>query len=145
MFSRACEYAIQALLYLAERPPGVYATVREVAKQRTIPFHFLGKIVQHLTKRGLLISSKGPNGGIALASSADEITLLQVVEAIDGLDLTTQCVIGLPTCLDSNPCPLHIDWRKSRLQIIRMLARKTLRQLVTESRDDPSVVQGETN
>lgn len=139
MFSRACEYAIRALLYLAERPPGVYAPVREVAKQRAIPFHFLGKIVQQLTKRGLLMSSKGPNGGIMLASPADEITLLQVVEAIDGLDVTTQCIIGLPTCLDSNPCPLHIDWRKSRMQILEMLARKTLKQLATESRSHHSV------
>lgn len=139
MFSRACEYAIQALLYLAGRPPGVYAPVREVAQQRSIPFHFLGKIVQQLTKRGLLISSKGPNGGIALASPANEVTLLQVVEAIDGLDVTTQCVIGLPTCLDANPCPLHIDWRKNRMQILQMLARKTLAQLVAESQSGQSV------
>lgn len=139
MFSRACEYAIQALLDLAERPPGVYVPVREVANQRDIPYHFLGKIVQQLTRNGLLIASKGPNGGITLSGSAEDITLLQVVEAIDGLDITTQCVIGLPTCQDSAPCPLHIDWRKNRMQILEMLTRKTLKQLAAETRNDQNV------
>jgi Rrf2 family protein len=140
MFSRACEYAIQALLDLVDQPPGVYVPVREVARRCDIPFHFLGKIVQYLTKRGLLISNKGPNGGIALASPANEITLLQVVEAIDGLDLATRCVIGLPACQDAAPCPLHIDWRKTRTQILGMLTRKTLMQLAMEGKSLSAVV-----
>lgn len=108
MFFRACEYAIQALLDLAERPPGTYTPVREVADQSKIPYHFLGKIVHQLTKRGVLIANKGPKGGIAHSKPADEITLIQTVEAIDGLDITTRCLMGLPSCNDAEPCPLHI-------------------------------------
>lgn len=134
MFSRACEYAIQALLDLAERPPGDYTPVREVAEQSKIPYHFLGKIVQQLTKRGVLIANKGPGGGIALSNPADEITLIQIVEAIDGLDITTRCLMGLPACHDAVPCPLHIEWGKNRAQIMEMLTQKTLKQLVTEAR-----------
>jgi Rrf2 family protein len=140
MFSRACEYAIQALLDLVERQPGVYTPVREVASQRNIPYHFLGKIVQQLTKRGLLIANKGPRGGIALSSPADEITLLQVVEAIDGLDITTRCLMGLPSCHDAAPCPLHIEWGKNREQIMEMLTQKTLKQLMEESGSNQTVV-----
>jgi Rrf2 family protein len=140
MFSRACEYAIQALIDLAERPPGVYIPVREIAQQCNVPYHFLGKIVQQLSKRGLLSSTKGPKGGITLADSADGITLLQVVEAIDGLDITTRCVMGLPACQDAQPCPLHIDWRNNREQIIDMLTRKTLKQLTEEYRANQGVV-----
>ena len=139
MFSRACEYAIQALLDLAERPAEVYVPVREVAGQRNIPYHFLGKIVQQLTKNGLLIASKGAGGGIALARPAEEVTLLQVVEAIDGLDIATQCVIGLPACHDASPCPLHVDWRKNRIQILEMLTRKSLKQLAVETQSKQRV------
>jgi len=134
MFSRACEYAIQALIHLAGRPAGGYVTVREVASKSDIPFHFLGKIVQQLTKRGVLIANKGPGGGITLAGPADEINLLQVVDAVDGLDdIATRCVIGYAKCNDENPCPLHSDWEKNRKQILDMLTRTTLGQLARKS------------
>lgn len=139
MFSRACEYAIQALLDLADRPPGAFTPVREVAVQNKIPYHFLGKIVQQLTKRGVLIANKGPRGGIALSNPADEITLMQIVEAIDGLDITTRCLMGLPSCHDTMPCPLHIEWGKNREQMMEMLTKKTLKQLVTESRNTQTI------
>ena len=134
MFSRACEYAIRTLIDLAERPADTYVPVRDVASQCDIPYHFLGKIVQQLTKRGLLVANKGPKGGIALGNPPDHITLLQVVEAIDGLDITTQCIIGLPTCKDTNPCPLHIEWGENRKKIVEMLTRKTLKTLAEESK-----------
>lgn len=140
MMSRACEYAVQALLDLVDQPEGVLIPVRDVAARCGIPYPFLGKIVQQLTRRGLLTAARGPNGGIALASPANEMTLLQIVEAIDGLDIATRCVIGLPSCQDARPCPLHLDWGKVRTQLLGMLTKKTLMELATETRLRQSAV-----
>ncbi len=134
VFSRACEYAIQALVDLADRPHDTHIPVREVAIRCTVPYHFLGKIVQHLCKQGLLTSVKGPRGGISLSRPADEITLLGVVEAIDGLDIANRCALGLPSCSDEQPCPLHVEWSKSRAQIMKMLTEKSLKDLAAEYR-----------
>ena len=67
MLSRACEYAIQASLYLAKKPEREYTLTREISKGLSIPHHFLGKIMQTLVKKGILISHKGPKGGLALS------------------------------------------------------------------------------
>jgi Rrf2 family transcriptional regulator, iron-sulfur cluster assembly transcription factor len=140
MFSRACEYAIQALIDLAERPVGVHVPVKEIAGHCNVPYHFLGKIVQQLSKNGVLSSAKGPRGGITLAAPPGEITLLRIVEAIDGLDVATRCVLGHPSCHDKSPCPLHVEWGKNREQIMKMLTERSLEDLAAEYRANKAVV-----
>lgn len=132
LLSRACEYAIQAVLYLAEHRDVPYIPVKDIAEQNDISFHFLGKIVQTLTQKGLLISYKGPKGGIQLAKAPEDITVIQVVEAIDGLALLQKCVIGMPSCGDQNACALHNTWGKIRKEIYEMLSGKSIAQLLIE-------------
>ena len=94
LLSRACEYGIQAVLYLAKHHDVPYISVKEIAEKHDISFHFLGKILQTLTQKGLLTSYKGPKGGVSLARSPQELTVLQVVEAIDGVEFLRKCVVG---------------------------------------------------
>lgn len=132
LLSRACEYAIRAMLYLAEHQDRPYVSVKEIAEHTGVSFHFLGKILQALTQQGLLISYKGPNGGVQFAASPDEITVLQVVEAIDGLDLLNQCVLGLPNCGGEKPCALHNQWGPIRAEIREMFQGKSIAELLKE-------------
>jgi len=132
LLSRACEYAIQAVLYLAENHGKRYVPIKEISEKKDISFHFLGKILQVLTQHGILISSKGPKGGVHLAKDPDEINLLEIVDAIDGLDfLTTKCIIGTPGCDSNHPCALHEQWGPIRKQIYDMFSSKSIAQLIT--------------
>jgi Rrf2 family transcriptional regulator, iron-sulfur cluster assembly transcription factor len=132
LLSRACEYAIQAALYLAEHDDTPYISVKEIAERNEISFHFLGKIVQTLTQKGILASYKGPKGGVRLARPPEEITVLQIVEAIDGLAVLQKCVLGLPECGDEHPCALHNQWGRIRAEIYEMLNGKSIAQLLRE-------------
>ena len=133
VFSRACEYGIRAILYMAPQPVGQLLSIREMAATLGISPHFLTKTLQRLSARGLLVSYRGPNGGVTLARPADEITLLDVVEAIDGLDLVERCVMGLPECSNEHPCSLHGYWTEIRERILEMLSGKSVGALAREA------------
>jgi len=130
IFSRACEYAIQAVLYLARQKNDSFVSIKEIADKTDISFHFLGKILQKLTQQGLLNSYKGPRGGVSLAKPAQKITPLDIVEAIDGLDFCYKCVVGLPECNEQHPCDLHYKWSQIRQDICDMLSGKSIAELI---------------
>jgi Rrf2 family transcriptional regulator, iron-sulfur cluster assembly transcription factor len=114
IFSRQCEYALQAVSYLSLQPEGRLTSIRTLTKKLKIPYHFLAKILQDLTYKKLLISQKGPSGGFALALLPEQITLFHIVEAIDGDDLTKKCAIAFSQCSGKSPCALHHHWEKLR-------------------------------
>ena len=132
LFSRQCEYALQAVTYLALMPEGDRTSIRELTKKIEIPYHFLAKILQDLTYKGLLISQKGPTGGFALAKSPKDITLFDVVEAIDGEAFVTQCVMGFPECTGKNPCAVHSKWGELRESLRLTLVNKSVAQMAKE-------------
>jgi Rrf2 family transcriptional regulator, iron-sulfur cluster assembly transcription factor len=132
IFSRQCEYALQAVLYITSKDSNGYTDIKEISAKLNIPQHFLAKILQNLSKSGLLKSQKGPSGGFALSTDPDDITLYQIVVAVDGDGFLTDCVLGLPVCDSDNPCPVHDRWRKLREDIYKMLAAKTVGQMTGE-------------
>jgi Rrf2 family iron-sulfur cluster assembly transcriptional regulator len=132
ILSRAGEYGVQIALHLAEQHRDGYVPVRELARQCGIPFYFLGKICHRLTRHGILVSYKGPNGGVALARPSREVTVLQVVEAMEGLEGFERCVLGLDLCDDAYPCPLHTPWRAIKERILHMLSTKNLADLARD-------------
>ncbi len=134
IFSRRCEYALQAILFISSREPGKLVSIKELTKRMELPYHFLGKIFQDLAQKGILRSSKGPEGGFGLAKSADAITLLDIVEAVDGLGFMHQCVMGFPTCSSDKPCPVHDKWGSLRNEVHHMLVSKTVAELVRDTR-----------
>jgi Rrf2 family transcriptional regulator, iron-sulfur cluster assembly transcription factor len=129
MFSKSCEYAIRAVLHLAahaneEKKLGA----KEIAEALEVPKPFLAKLLQQLAKHHLIASSKGAGGGFYLAQENQELSLADVIRCIDGNDLFSSCVLGLPICSSENPCPLHyhaIAFRQSveQMQPITALAR----------------------
>ncbi len=129
IFSRQCEYALQAVLYLALRPEGEMTSIKSLARELGIPYHFLGKILQDLTRKKLLSSLKGPTGGFALAVPAKDVTLFHIVEAIDGAGFMRNCVLGFPECSGTNPCAVHSAWAGLRDEIYQMLISKNVGEL----------------
>ncbi len=132
IFSRQCEYAIQALIYLAKQPPENWISIKEIAKKLKIPQHFLGKIMQSLSAMGLLQSQKGLFGGFGLAKSAKQIFIYDIVEAIDGDVYRRECVLGFPNCSEKSPCPVHDEWKDLRNGIVEMIKKKSLYDMSEE-------------
>lgn len=132
IFSRQCEYALQAVLYIALKPQGEMSSIKEMTKKLDIPYHFLGKILQDLSRKGLLKSLKGPTGGFALGMPAKDMTLFHIVEAIDGVELTSRCVMGFPECSGENPCAVHEQWAGLRDGIYKMLVNKHIAQMAKD-------------
>ncbi len=134
IFSRQCEYALQAVLYLALKGPGEWASIKEIAHRLKIPAHFLAKTLQDLTRKKILVSLRGPTGGFAFARSPKDIKPLEVVKAIDGTDLFEKCVMGFSECSPNNPCSVHERWGDLRDGLDRMLATKSLNELARDMR-----------
>ena len=126
IYSRPCEQAIRALAYLAQRSDRRSAQAREIAAAENIPAPVLGKILQELVRKGLLESRRGPGGGFRLARRPELITLRDVVAALDGLDQFLECAVGLASCDDDAPCPLHDTWKGLRSQLLTYLETTNL-------------------
>jgi len=126
LLSKSCVYGLRATLFLASNQDGEYVSIKKLSGKLDISFHFLTKILQQLTAVNLLESLKGPNGGVRLSKPGEEISLLDIVVAIDGDDLFQECVIGLPGCGREKPCPLHNIWTTTRDDIREMLETNTL-------------------
>ncbi|MBI3005520.1 MAG: Rrf2 family transcriptional regulator [Ignavibacteriales bacterium] len=131
-FSRQCEYALRAVLYLALKPPGEMTSIKDLSSTLGIPRHFVGKILQDLTYKGLLTSQKGPSGGFALAIPAKDITFFHIVEAVDGVAFTNECLMGFPECSEKNPCAVHNHWTGLREGIYGMLVNKNIGEMAKE-------------
>ncbi|MDZ7721085.1 MAG: Rrf2 family transcriptional regulator [Balneolaceae bacterium] len=136
LLSKSCVYGLRASLYLASRENGEYIPIRKMSGKLEISFHFLTKILQQLTAEGLMESFKGPNGGVRLSKDGTEIPLMDIVLAIDGPQLLTECALGLPGCGTKNPCPLHDKWAETRDSIREMLEETTLTELVKKGKEE---------
>jgi Rrf2 family protein len=126
ILSKACTYGLLASFYVAKENETGYVSIREMSDDLKISFHFLTKILQKLTAAGLMISHKGPKGGISLSREAKLISLKEIVLAIDGDDVFTECILGLPGCGHQKPCPVHVEWAPVRDAFLKMVANKTL-------------------
>lgn len=132
IFSRQCEYALQAVIYLALKPAGEMTSIKELTRHLDIPYHFLGKILQDLTRKGLLASHKGPTGGFSLDMPAKDITLFHIVDAVDGADFTRTCVLGFPECSGKHPCSVHDQWATLREGIYQMLVGRNIADMARD-------------
>ena len=124
IFSRACEYAMRALIEMAKDDQETSWTVPVIAKKADAPAPFLAKTFQSLVRGGILNSMKGRKGGFSFARPANEIPLMDIVEIIDGTRLTYDCALGVPDCHDDSPCPFHVYWRKIREPLVEALTEE---------------------
>ena len=125
-FSKKCEYAIQAILLMAASESDCVCPAEDISNKLNIPKEFISKILQSLTESGMIESKKGKSGGFKLAKHPSKIRLIDIVEAIDGLDSFNSCVLGFPNCSHQNPCPVHDKWGILREKAYEMLSEENL-------------------
>jgi Rrf2 family protein len=131
IFSRTSQYAIQTLIYIATQPADKPVLAREVAKRLGVPPAYLAKIMQALSKGGLLASFRGPQGGFCLQKEPEAIDLMQIVTLIEGPGLVENCVLGLKICSDKTACPMHAKWQPIKKNVIHLLHQQTLKKLAS--------------
>lgn len=134
LLSKSCVYGLRASLFLASNQDRDYVSIREMSDKLNISFHFLTKILQQLSAAGLMESYKGPNGGVRLTKSGSKVNLFEIVAAIDGVELFTECALGLPGCGTAKPCPLHDKWAEARDGIRIMLEKTDLVELAKKGK-----------
>ena len=141
MFSTSCHYGLQAMIYIAlHSSEEKNVDLNQISTELDIPKHFLSKILQMLVKQKLLVSMKGPKGGFKLNSRPEDITLIVIIDAIDGLDVFNQCGIGFKKCDDNHPCPIHHDYKKLRNRVESLFNKKTLQKLIEDIEDGNSII-----
>ncbi|MDA0195611.1 MAG: Rrf2 family transcriptional regulator [Bacteroidetes bacterium] len=141
MFSKSCQYALQAILYITlHSKNGSTVGLKEIAASQKIPIHFLSKILQNLVKHKILASTKGPNGGFVLNKSPNRLKLIKIVEITDGLDIFDLCGIGLKVCSDDTPCPIHFEYKVVKNKTKELLNTKTVSELCEDVEKGQSIV-----
>jgi Rrf2 family protein len=126
--TRQADYAVRAMVYLAQHGPEHRAATGQIAKEKKIPPSFLAKIVSQLSVAGLLQTSRGARGGVSLAKPAEDITVLDVVEAIDGPILLNDCVGDNITCDYDDDCPLKPVWCDAQKMLLDQLSKANFAQ-----------------
>lgn len=117
ILSRSSEYGIELVLYLMTHEAPGFASLRTISDETGLSFHYLSKIARMLTRRDILKSYRGPRGGVTLGKPAAEITLFDVVHAIEGDALFEKCILRPGPCQEENPCPIHEKWLPIRDRI----------------------------
>jgi Rrf2 family protein len=128
--TRQADYAVRAVLYLARLGQEQRAATSQIAEDQQIPPSFLAKIVSQLSVAGLLQTSRGARGGVSLARHPDQISLLEVVEAIDGPILLNECVGTNGICSFGDDCPMRPVWCDAQAQLVERLKSTYFSQFV---------------
>ncbi|MCK5101163.1 MAG: Rrf2 family transcriptional regulator [Cyclobacteriaceae bacterium] len=128
LLSNTCNYGIRAVLFIATQKERKFVPIREISDKLDISFHFLTKILQELTRKKMMVSFRGPNGGVAIARPAESISLMEIIQALDGPDLFQKCLLGLDNCNDNYPCLLHEQWAIIRSNLIKIFENTTIAQ-----------------
>lgn len=131
MFSKACEYAIRATIYITvQSNQGRRVSLKDIAKEINSPEAFTAKILQQLSRNRIIDSVKGPTGGFTIdKKSMLKIKLSQIVSAIDGDSIYEGCGLGLKRCSETHPCPVHDKFKIIRRELKGMLENTSLHEL----------------
>jgi len=127
--TRQADYAVRAMLFLAKLDPTQRAATSQIAEVQKIPPSFLAKIISQLSIAGLIHTSRGARGGVLLSRPAANISLLEVVEAIDGPISLNECTLTPDICEFSGDCPMHQIWCETQDDLVKKLRQTTFGQL----------------
>ncbi|MFV0231521.1 Rrf2 family transcriptional regulator [Empedobacter falsenii] len=131
MLSKTCEYAVRAVIYIAQQTKdGNRVGIKDVARGIDSPEYFIAKILQEMVRKNLLQSTKGPNGGFHLDEKDMKNSLAVIVRHFDGDKIFSGCALGLKRCSEKNPCPLHQQFKEIRNTLKHLLETTTINQLV---------------
>ena len=130
--TRQADYALRAMLYLAKMEPNQRAATSQIAEEQRIPPSFLAKIISQLSIAGLIHTSRGARGGVSLARQPEAVSILEVVEAIDGPIALNECTGDKSACPFGDSCPLRPLWCETQSELTQRLRNTTFAQFVTE-------------
>jgi Rrf2 family protein len=119
--TRQADYAVRAVLYLADQHNGHRAPTSQIAREKRIPPSFLAKIVSQLSVAGVVQTSRGARGGVSLARPSHDISLLEVIEAIDGPITLNECVTDPSGCPFGDDCPVNKIWCDAQARLVATL------------------------
>ena len=136
--SRRTDYGVRVILDLATRPDNERTSTQDIAQRQNIPGPFLAKIISQLALSGLVTTYRGAGGGVSLASPASEISLLHVIEALDGPVKLNRCVIEPSACPRDTHCPVHHVWAKAQTELTTLLSGPTFDELAKEAPSEQS-------
>ncbi len=114
LITKQADYGIRVLICLSHLAPGKVVPMKDVARRARIPASFMPKIISHLTNRGLIITERGKSGGIRLAKRPEEISIYEVVEAIDGPPLLNICMARPSECPINARCEVYHMWKRAQ-------------------------------
>jgi Rrf2 family iron-sulfur cluster assembly transcriptional regulator len=130
MFSKTCEYAIRATIYIASEYKGEEKIgIQDICKNIEAPQHFTAKILQVLSRHDIVSSKKGVHGGFYISDKQLDTKLIDIVFAIDGDHVFTGCALGLKQCSETKPCPIHHKFKPVRESLKKVLQDTTVREL----------------
>ena len=127
MLSKTCTTAIKAVIYLCSKfERRENAGIKEIAEFINASEHTVGKILQNLVKHNVINSLKGPTGGFYISREQQKLPIINIVEAIDGKQIFTNCGLGLSRCSSTHPCPIHNDYKRVRDQMEKLFREKNV-------------------
>jgi Rrf2 family protein len=142
MLSKTCEYALRAMIYIAQHSKSRnMINIKEISENIGSPELFIGKILQGLSRQGFLQSSKGRYGGFFIDGKNAKRSLADIVIAIDGDKVFKGCGVGLDYCSEKNPCPIHDQYKKARTAIYSIYKSATLEQFQTWEESSPLLLK----
>jgi Rrf2 family iron-sulfur cluster assembly transcriptional regulator len=129
LYSKTAKYAVLALAEVALCPPGQPISTKQIAASSSVPYPLLAKIVGQMRRAGLVSAARGKHGGIFLTRPANEITIQDVVIALDGPDVLNDCPLFLAPCKCEKECSLHSLWGPARDAVVRFFENSTLQDI----------------
>ena len=129
--TKQADYALRAMMYLAKIDDNTRSSTSQIAREQQIPSSFLAKIISQLSIAGLINTSRGARGGVTLARKPEEISVLEVVEAIDGPIVINDCTISPSSCPFGEDCPLQPIWCDAQSQLVEKLRTTTFASIFT--------------
>ncbi len=142
MFSKTTEYALRATIYIAQKSSEEQKlSIVEIASAIDAPQAFTAKILQVLSKGNTLISSvRGPNGGFYISEKAKKLPVISILLKMGERDIIDKCVLGLKKCSEVDPCPMHHQYKKIKVELIGLFESKTIQQLAQEINKGKAVI-----
>jgi len=132
--SKAAEYSIRGVLYLSERSGDGPVRIEEIARRQDVPPAYLAKLFQSLARKGFVRSVRGPEGGFILTAPAERISVLDVIEAIEGPIFLNDCLIHNGYCPSEDVCPIHDVWQGAQAGFLDFLKGSSFKQLAAAGR-----------
>ena len=134
MLSQTAEYALRAVLYLAERAEPGPVRVEEIAAAVGVPANYLAKTLQALVRARVLASQRGPHGGFQLAVAAEDLPLMKIVGPFDRIVERRHCLLGRTECSDRTACAAHHSWKETADQVARFFRTTTVADIRSTSK-----------